>query len=427
MEDRYDSDASEHGSSTGGSESSSASGLLSSDLPEYAMVSAKSRPEYIERKILADPRERGRAPVKLVGQLVFKNVQLLREHQRQAESYLVSSQDPPKGIDTTQLARLKSKKRFGMEKSAEEKWRAIYHFLFPDEDVAYVSHYCDDVVEPPEGLDLTELQIFLQREYHRRLRRDYEALWDRYSQPIEDQLRTEHIQIAEQCLDAVFRDFHLQNGNAISLQHRALSSHDRTHLDGSIRTPSDQEHTQRSNGSVPRAQPLAPLGLGPEVSNVSHVALLGSLQTSLSNEAIAPPSLQPQMPVSRSSSSPKDGSNNSSGVLPPSNSFADHLIPPSTMGVHGFNNDFMGHDDQFLVDQRSVQRVHTLGHQSHNPNESPFMGFDASTHQHQAANLDMSVPIEQPMDLESVIQSIDWSQPSSIPLDDRGLPFASFN
>lgn len=70
---------------------------------------------------------------------VFKTETELREHQRATEPCIVSNRDPPEGIDTAQLARLKSKKRFGKERTEEEKWRAIYHFLFPEEDATLVS------------------------------------------------------------------------------------------------------------------------------------------------------------------------------------------------------------------------------------------------------------------------------------------------
>ena len=70
---------------------------------------------------------------------MFKTESELENHQRQTEPCQISELELPEGLDSKQVARLKSKKKFGNERTDGERWMAIYHFLFPDEDATLVS------------------------------------------------------------------------------------------------------------------------------------------------------------------------------------------------------------------------------------------------------------------------------------------------
>ncbi|OCK75001.1 hypothetical protein K432DRAFT_309501, partial [Lepidopterella palustris CBS 459.81] len=138
----------------------------------------------------------------------FKNDADLEKHQREIEPCAINDSEAPEGLDMNQRMRLKSKKKFGTEVTEEEKWRAVYHFLFPDEDASSVSPYCDyDHVTSPDSRDLNEFEIFSRREYPRRVRQELESLWDSQTQPISDRLRVEFMDIVRRCQDQLFQDF----------------------------------------------------------------------------------------------------------------------------------------------------------------------------------------------------------------------------
>ncbi|KAF2468716.1 uncharacterized protein BDR25DRAFT_357082 [Lindgomyces ingoldianus] len=139
---------------------------------------------------------------------IFQTEDELENHQRLPQPCMVSSNSSPQGLSVTQIARLKSKKRFGSEKTEEERWRAVYHFLFPSVPVMSVSPYCDDLVEPLEGSELDDFEIFSRREFPRRVRQRLESLCERLE--IEEALREELAQIASQCREEIFSEFQQQ-------------------------------------------------------------------------------------------------------------------------------------------------------------------------------------------------------------------------
>ena len=70
---------------------------------------------------------------------IFKTESELENHQRQTEPCQIGESELPEGLYSRQVARLKSKKKFGNERTDRERWMVIYHFLFPDEDATLVS------------------------------------------------------------------------------------------------------------------------------------------------------------------------------------------------------------------------------------------------------------------------------------------------
>ncbi|KAF2188601.1 hypothetical protein K469DRAFT_566131, partial [Zopfia rhizophila CBS 207.26] len=145
---------------------------------------------------------------------VFQGEDELHNHQRQIQPCTISTDPLPEGLSATQVARLKSKKKFGSEKTEEERWLAVYHFLFPDEPVMSVSPCdslrtdCDDIVEPCDGNDLDDFEIFSRREFPRRVRQKLDSLCERLE--IDERFRAELARIADQCREELFSDYQQQ-------------------------------------------------------------------------------------------------------------------------------------------------------------------------------------------------------------------------
>ncbi|KAF2729987.1 hypothetical protein EJ04DRAFT_555745 [Polyplosphaeria fusca] len=179
----------------------------------------------------------------------------LTEHQRAPVPCNINDQKRIEGLNATQVARLKSKKRFGKERTEEEKWRAVYHFLFSDDDCTLVSPYCDDFTSPQEEGELTDFEIFCRREYPRRVRQELEALWDRFAQPLEEQLRTELVSIIERSRHSLLSDFQRQRAESTpSLQGSSTAaestlSNYRTTVDPSPPQPFDEPGNSHSTSS----------------------------------------------------------------------------------------------------------------------------------------------------------------------------------
>lgn len=139
---------------------------------------------------------------------MFKTESELENHQRQTEPCQISELGLPEGLDSKQVARLKSKKKFGNERTDRERWMAIYHFLFPDEDATLVSPYCEpDRPISPESKALRDFERFSQREFPRRVKEELEGLWDREAQQVGDRLKAEFMNIVRDCQSNLFKDY----------------------------------------------------------------------------------------------------------------------------------------------------------------------------------------------------------------------------
>ncbi|KAF2111138.1 hypothetical protein BDV96DRAFT_187118 [Lophiotrema nucula] len=203
--------------------------------------------------------------------IIFKSDDELREHQR-GDPCVVSDCEPPDGISTTQLARLKSKKRFGKEGTEEEKWRAIYQYLFPDEDANLVSPYCDDWVgEEDDGHRLTDFELFCRREFTRMVRRELDTLLEQRAQPLEDDLRAELVSVVQRCRDSLYPEFERQSRTPGSASQPSGSGE----IQSAILPLQPQETSQHPSTSLPPLDSgsdtdLFPNSLSPHSLSESH-------------------------------------------------------------------------------------------------------------------------------------------------------------
>ncbi|OCL11692.1 hypothetical protein AOQ84DRAFT_373757 [Glonium stellatum] len=139
---------------------------------------------------------------------IFKTESELENHQRQTEPCRIGESELPEGLNSEQVLRLRSKKKFGNERNEEGRWMAIYHFLFPDEDVTLVSPYCEpDRAISPESKVLKDFERFAQREFPRRVREKLERLWEREAQQVGDRLKIEFMNVVRDCQTNLFKDY----------------------------------------------------------------------------------------------------------------------------------------------------------------------------------------------------------------------------
>ena len=91
----------------------------------------------------------------------FGNESTLREHQRDIRGCEVTQNLPLEGFDKDQENQLKSKKRSpnSATGSEEDRWRAVYRILFPDDDEADVPSPCKPHVHPGQLLKLCRSNI----------------------------------------------------------------------------------------------------------------------------------------------------------------------------------------------------------------------------------------------------------------------------
>lgn len=133
----------------------------------------------------------------------FSTDLILREHQRDPSGCEVREQVPVEGFDKDQEQQLKSKKRSQTYLTEEEKWKAVYRILFPDdrdEDMPtpYIE-YQPCIGQAAETSNITSFQEFSRLELPRLVRRTLEVVVEQEAQPFEDKLKERLVDIVKEC------------------------------------------------------------------------------------------------------------------------------------------------------------------------------------------------------------------------------------
>ncbi|KAK3316866.1 aspartic peptidase domain-containing protein [Apodospora peruviana] len=133
----------------------------------------------------------------------------LRAHQRQPQGCEVRLVDLPEGFDKIQEMELRKKKH---GESEENRWFAMYRILFPDEDGDLIPspYYQDGNISDAERQRLDELkqyERFQRREMLRVVRRLLQDAVEGMAGPLEDQLRTQFVNIVQQAQSEVFKAY----------------------------------------------------------------------------------------------------------------------------------------------------------------------------------------------------------------------------
>lgn len=183
--------------------------------------------------------------------ITFKTDAMLLEHERAAQACEVKEQPLAEGFGKEQERDLKSKKKAVVCQSEEAKWRSVYRILFPQEDEAtYPSPYCDtepayeETSRSPGSQDLSEFEAFSRTELPRLVRRELENAIEAASQPIEETLKSQLIDIVRNCQAQLFPSYQ---------QRRCASA---TPILANAALPTmKREESQQSFTSAPRAEP----------------------------------------------------------------------------------------------------------------------------------------------------------------------------
>ncbi|KAF1994367.1 hypothetical protein P154DRAFT_447722 [Amniculicola lignicola CBS 123094] len=151
----------------------------------------------------------------------FSTEPLLREHQRDARGCEIREQAPLEGFNKDQERKLKSKRRSPVVQTEEDKWKRVYHILFPDDpaeampsplDIEYNTHHDDQPSE--DNSNVARFQEFSRLELPRLVRRTLEIVVEHEAQPLEDKLKDRLVDIVKECQTQLFSMFQTSHGSS---------------------------------------------------------------------------------------------------------------------------------------------------------------------------------------------------------------------
>ncbi|KAH8589251.1 hypothetical protein B0O99DRAFT_725623 [Bisporella sp. PMI_857] len=133
-----------------------------------------------------------------------------RKHDPPAKGCELSIAGTVEGITIAIERRLKSRKKARPNQTGEERWKEIYQILFPQEQVpsAFFEPVQDTVgVQSPDSEELANYEEYSRRELPRIFRSALEAAVNDEAQAIEGQLRTQLVEMIQDCQARVFSSF----------------------------------------------------------------------------------------------------------------------------------------------------------------------------------------------------------------------------
>jgi hypothetical protein len=142
----------------------------------------------------------------------------LREHQRDPRGCDVKEQILLEGFDKDQERRLKSKKRSQTYQTEEEKWKGVYHILFPDDGEADIPtpyiEYQPCTGQTAEPSNIVQFQEFSRLELPRLVRRTLEVIVEQESQPLEEKMKERLVDVVKECQNHLVSMFQAISGSS---------------------------------------------------------------------------------------------------------------------------------------------------------------------------------------------------------------------
>ncbi|PMD34500.1 hypothetical protein L207DRAFT_638973 [Hyaloscypha variabilis F] len=113
------------------------------------------------------------------------------------------------GVTTEIFEKLRSKKKAQKDQTEADRWKDIYKSLFPNEMVPspYFEEVQDDIILSPGSRELADYEDYCRRELPRRVRTALEEIVHNESQPMEESIRNQLINIIRDCQDLVFSSY----------------------------------------------------------------------------------------------------------------------------------------------------------------------------------------------------------------------------
>ncbi|OCL08075.1 hypothetical protein AOQ84DRAFT_439822 [Glonium stellatum] len=131
----------------------------------------------------------------------------LKEHIRQEPPCDVHQGGPAEGIDSEKMTKLKNKKGISNQ-SDEERWKAIYRILFPDDDFSNMpSPFYDETDLQAQASHHDDFEKFCRRELPRRVKSKIEIVVKKNTRQFTDELNSEIERIVRECFNTVVSSF----------------------------------------------------------------------------------------------------------------------------------------------------------------------------------------------------------------------------
>ncbi|KAI1501949.1 hypothetical protein F5X99DRAFT_380937 [Biscogniauxia marginata] len=142
----------------------------------------------------------------------FDDEQSYIDHQRTTEPCSLREKEPIEGFDSSQEAKLRSRKKMMTVKSEDEKWQQVFRILFPhvsEEDIPSPFYDFDQLSNPAAQTHdtLTECEMYVCREVPLRLRQLLRPEIDRDLHIVEQSLARRVVESMPKLLDELFREF----------------------------------------------------------------------------------------------------------------------------------------------------------------------------------------------------------------------------
>ncbi|KAN0104839.1 hypothetical protein V8E51_010584 [Hyaloscypha variabilis] len=134
---------------------------------------------------------------------LFRNQDEVNSHLRESKVCELSDDDLADGVTADIVEKLQSKKT--AQRTEVERWQDIYKLLFPNEMVP--SHYFEavqeDLVSSPDSGALADYEAYCRRELPGDFRAALEEIVHSQSQPIEESIRNQLVEIIRDCQDRI--------------------------------------------------------------------------------------------------------------------------------------------------------------------------------------------------------------------------------
>ncbi|OCL14408.1 hypothetical protein AOQ84DRAFT_257243, partial [Glonium stellatum] len=135
-------------------------------------------------------------------------------HLRSAPSCEIQENAPMQGMSKEQEKKLRSKKRSADVQSEEDKWKAVYRILFPDDDLLLMpSPYFEYDQSTGGGDEISVTEFMGFEEYSRRelpqvVKIQLEKVMNKEVEPLKERLHSLLIDLVRNCQDSLLKSYH---------------------------------------------------------------------------------------------------------------------------------------------------------------------------------------------------------------------------